>query len=270
MNKVGLLFSIQTMQVKDGKALRAMEPNKDGVYENVPLGAIGIASRNAAFYEPQSVAQCMSSPNSAFYKKLIEGNLRGEWGHPLIKTREDLARVVHIDMSRVSHAITKIETRESSDGSFVIIYGDIKPTGPYGKDLDTSFKDPTINTSFSLRSLCSKPTPMGNVQKKRMLSMVTFDAVDGPGYEIASKRYASNECLLSISDVVANDEIKELLGLENENATNELFDMLCDDTVNVAGIGNIICDPDAGVIVTPNQKESVFHSMFSMTKHIRS
>lgn len=260
-NQSALIFSIQTMQVMDGKALRAMQPDDSGWYRDVPLGLIGAPSRNRAVYEPNSVAQCMSNPASAFYKKITEGNLRGEYGHPFIRDKSDMMRILTIDMTKVSHSIGKVYTKPTENGNFIVIFGDIKPSGPYGKYLEKSFQDPTDNTSFSLRSICSKPREADNLLYKKMLAMVTFDAVDGPGYKEASKRYVGMESQLSLSDAIKSEQVTEMLGLES-NSAEELFDLLQTDSVKVNNIGAVVYDDDSKSLITPKGKQSVFNTFF--------
>ena len=263
-----LIFTIQTMQMMDGKALRALTPDEDGWYKDIALGLIGVASRGRAFYEVDSVVNCMTNPNTAFYKKLTEGNLLGEYGHPFIKDKSEMMRVLQIEMTKVSHAIRKIYTKRSKDNGFIVVFGDVKPTGPYGKHLNDSFQDATRNTSFSLRSICSKPREVNGVQHKRMLSLVTFDAVDGPGYKEASKRYAGMESQvdleesMSLQEAVKEDCVTDCLGLEH-GSVDALFELLQTDAIKVNGMKPAVLDDRAHVLITSDGKESIFHTFFN-------
>lgn len=183
-----VVFSISTEMVMDGRELKSVKPNKDGIYTGIPLTVIGCNSRNNVNYEKESVIKCLTDPNSRFCANVKTGDMEGEWGHPLLEGKDCLDRLLYIDRKCVSHCFTKVYGKEQ-DG-MIIIYGDVKPFGPYKQSLIDSFEDPTRNTSFSLRSAAVKigQTPDGIVQK-RMLSLVTFDAVDGPGFLMASKRY---------------------------------------------------------------------------------
>lgn len=183
-----VVFSISTEMEMEGRALKAVKPNKDGIYTGIPLTVIGCNSRNNVNYEKQSVIKCLTDPNSRFCANVKTGDMEGEWGHPLLEGDKCLDRLLYIDRKCVSHCFTRVYGKE--ENGLIIIYGDVKPTGPYKQQLIDSFEDPTRNTSFSLRSAAVKigQTPDGIVQK-RMLALVTFDAVDGPGFLMASKRF---------------------------------------------------------------------------------
>ena len=183
-----VVFSITTELEMDGRQLKAVKPNKNGIYEGIPLTVIGCNSRNNVNYEKESVLKCITDPKSRFCANVKTGDMEGEWGHPLLTGKECLDRLLYIDRTKVSHCFTRVYGKE--DNGLIIIYGDVKPTGPYKQCLIDSFEDPSRNTSFSLRS-AAKPigTDAAGIVQKQMLALVTFDAVDGPGFLMASKRY---------------------------------------------------------------------------------
>lgn len=183
-----VVFSISTEMEMDGRQLKAVKPNKDGIYTGIPLTVIGCDSRNNVNYEKESVISCVTDASSRFCANIKTGDMEGEWGHPFLSGDNCLERLLHIERTRVSHFFTKVYGKE--ENGLIIIYGDVKPFGPYKQSLIDSFEDPTRNTSFSLRSAAKVigKSPSGVVQK-RMLALVTFDAVDGPGFLMASKRY---------------------------------------------------------------------------------
>lgn len=272
-----LVFTVQTLQVKDGKSLKSIEPDSDGVYKNVPLLVLGMVSRNNAFYDVASMVDSIVNPNSRFNKNLVEGNLEGEWGHPLIKDTSDLARLLVIDRTKVSHYFTKVFTKKTEDGQYTLVCGDVVPYGPYGKYLIDSFADSKRNTSFSLRSLTTKPNIINGVQHKKVLSLITIDAVDGCGFEQASKRFISNDSTESISaidaetqtleyevsseELVQNGWAKELIGIEN--ITNQqVLDMLESNEVTVRNeIFSAVCLKTKS-LVSQDGRRSMFHTLF--------
>lgn len=272
---------IQTLVTDRGGSLRCVKPNEDGVYCDVPVAVIGIPSRNRAVYDMESTLAAMSDPSTRFYKNLCEGNLEGEWGHPRlppILTKEDkmnaVMRTIQIDRTMVSHYFTKIRTEQARDGGYVIVYADVVPYGPYGKYLSDSFADPKRNTCFSLRSLTGdpKPLPDGNT-KKTMKLLVTFDAVDGPGFEMAGKRYMpgqesftiSDEQLLeaSITEIIQFPDFAKVVGFESITS-QEMLDLFEADKVCIHREFTIegIFDPDKKQIVTSKGPQSIFHTLF--------
>lgn len=199
-----VIFSIETQVEMEGRQLKAIKPNKDGVYTGIPLTVLGTNSRNMVNYDTQSVIQCLTDPKGRFAANIATGDMEGEWGHPFLSGDKTIDRLLHIERTRVSHRIVKVYGKKDDSTGLTMIYGDIKPFGPYGEYLKKSFEDPTQNTSFSLRSAAIKTGVENGITNKRMLALVTFDAVDGPGFLRASKRFrdpeASNENLQIISE----------------------------------------------------------------------
>ncbi len=273
-----LNFSIQTLVTTEGGSLKSVTPNKDGVYEGMPVAVMGIPSRNEAFYTPNSTMRAISDPKCRFYKNLTEGNLEGEWGHPELPAdvKEAVRRTLRIDRKMMSHYFTRIFTKDSDCGQYVVIYADVVAAGPYGKFLTESMEDPKRNTAFSLRSITTKPRRLPNgVSSKDIISLVTFDAVDGPGFEQASKRFMANEGLglqlvdedildFSIESIEQDGEFAKVVGFETAQC-QELLDIFEAQTVILTKEATIrgTYDSAKNAIVTPEGDSlSIFHSIF--------
>ena len=242
-----VIFSISTELEMRGRQLKALTPNKDGVYTGIPLTVIGLNSRNNICYDRESVIRCLTDPNSRFVMNLKSGDLEGEWGHPLLssKPEECIARLLYLDRKNVSHHFTRIYSKEDKEKGYIIVYGDVKPSGPMGKYLKENFADPTRNVSFSLRAATAITGKNGNVTNKRMLAMFTFDAVDGPGYAEACKRFRdpSLESLITVSkestEVTVSKEAflnatrsLEVAGVESKIVDQRVLDAFgCDEVV---------------------------------------
>lgn len=183
-----VVFSISTEMEMEGRQLKAVKPNKDGIYEGIPLAVLGCKSRNNVTYETDSVISCLTDGSGRFASNVATGDMEGEWGHPFLHGDATLDRLLYIDRTRLSHYFTKVYGKKTDDG-LIMIYGDVKPFGPYGQYLKESFEDPNRNTSFSLRSAAVKTGVSNGVTNKKMLALITFDAVDGPGFLKASKRF---------------------------------------------------------------------------------
>jgi hypothetical protein len=260
-------FTISTLRQEDGKSLKGLTPDADGWYKKLPVGIIGLPSRNSIDYEQTSAISKLRDEGELFPTKLKEGNLRGEAGHPFeIGTKQEIIqRMYVIDPKNVSHAIRQVYVDPSSDGSYYVISLDIKPCGPYGKYLDAELRDPEINTAFSLRSLTNKGTQVGNVIRRKVLTIITFDWVEGPGYKQASKRYASNEAMrvdksvnVSLADIVSNNEACKQLGLESTRL-DALYKQLGTSHVKVFGTPRVF---DGKSLIEAGRKKSVFNTMF--------
>ena len=189
-------FSCGILPTYNGGTLKAIKPDADGFYE-VCVGEIGdnAITRGGVSYDAQSLIDCMSDPNSRFNICLRDGNLCGEYGHPVCEKREDIPRLLRIDEHYKSHYFKKIFVSpnliEHNGQKVQLIMGLLKPCGPFGDILKAELEDPCHNTSFSIRTLClpiSGPDP--NIQYRKVQLMITFDAVHAPGYDLTSKRHS--------------------------------------------------------------------------------
>lgn len=196
-------FVCGIMETMNGRSLRALTPDANGAY-TICIGAIDIPTRNDIWYDTESLLSCMNDTSSRFNICLKDGCLAGEWGHPVVKTREDMDRLIRIDESKVSHYFHKIwidtdhpvTIKDRSGVSYTgyPIMAKVKPYGPYGRYLEDSLRDPCHNTSFSIRSVCIRGSgPNPRFEYRHVKILVTWDAVHAPGYEVTNKRYAGLE-----------------------------------------------------------------------------
>lgn len=267
-----LIFSIATQAILDGRELRSMKPNAKGVYEGIPLMVLNTTSRNNVFYDPQSVVNCIKNVAGKFANGIGEGNLEGEWGHPLIVGKEDLPRLLWIDRTKVSHYFTKVEAKAAGD--HIVIYGDVVPFGPYGQYLREAFEDPKRDVSFSVRSIARETGRSGSTVYKTILAINTFDAVDTPGFKEANARFASqpsagNE---SMEIMVGMDEARAILDdlhgtpMESIITDQQLLDILGANSVRIRESITGVFDPKTKAIITQNGARSVFGACFNQCK----
>jgi len=185
-------FVVETMDTMDGKKLKALKPDADGYYKDVPLMVLGVPTLNDFFYNPEPTIKCITDPTSRFNMMLKAGSLYGECDHPPVRTKEDLTRLMEIHKKTESHHFRKVHTAtEALANGGVLIMGDLKPSGPYGPYLKESLENPHENTSFSVRSLCQETVNPSTGQRIRDIQiLVTFDYVHSGGFKEASKRYS--------------------------------------------------------------------------------
>ena len=197
-------FSCGILPTVKGHTLKALTPDENGAY-TICVGAIGVPTRNDVVYDTDSLIAAMNDPTSRFNICLRDGCLAGEYGHPDIKSREDLPRLMQIKESMISHYFHRIWIDDTSpihnDGmTGYRIMAKVKPYGPYGAALERSLQDPCHNTSFSIRSVIlpmQGPDPKYEYRKVQLV--VTFDAVHAPGFEFSNKRYAGNESFQEVA-----------------------------------------------------------------------
>lgn len=188
-------FSVGILESLNGYKLKGIEPDERGFFPMV-IGCIGIPTRAGVIYDPPSLVAAMKDTASRFNICLRDGNLKGEYGHPVIERKEDIPRLLRIDEHYISHYFGEIRV----DSNPIIIKGmealpiraKVKPTGPYGQFLEKELRDPYQNTSFSIRSLCLPMNgPDAAYEYRKVQMVITFDAVHAPGYDITSKRYVN-------------------------------------------------------------------------------
>lgn len=226
-NKLFLYVGI--MDNFDGRKLKKLTPDEDGYFNGVPLSAFNAKSANGCYYQTDSYYKHLTDPNSIFNIKLRHGNLYGEWGHP--KTKTDLERIMTIERDRESHHFKAVYTAKESASPYPIIYGDLRPTGPFGHCLLPSLMNRYENTAFSLRCLMTETydntlhAPVRTIEE-----FVTYDSVDMPGYIYGSKWFVEStetgkECLLPITLDMLYTPTGKRVGLESYSDTRllELF-----------------------------------------------
>jgi len=242
---------------------KAWQPDENGVYKDMPVMVLGKVSRNNKNYDVESMLTALTNPNSVFCKKLLAGQLQGEYGHPLVTKEEDLPRIAIVDPTKVSHAIHSVRAGKTTEQGWTIVYADIEPFGPYGPFLDASFKNPRVNTAFSLRSLVSQTGTTGNVINQRVTALITIDAVDAPGYAEASKVQTGTEGItVKIEHPEEHmDALALACGCESTH-DQQLLDMLQVDRVVIEHRLTGIVDRNGRYIRDANGKHSIFHEIF--------
>lgn len=267
----GFTVNISVMNTIDGKSLKVIEPDKDGVYRNVPVSVIGIPSRNGVLYEPNSFMSSLTNKRSRFYNLLVEGGLEGEWFHPLDDSPE---RTFQIDRSIMSHYIVGVRTQPTADRAYTIVYADIVPFGPMGDSLRESFADSKRHTAFSKRSLTTRGIMQNGILVKKIVALVTFDCCDGPGFKQTSSRYmAAGESIkrvVDISDHCMNVSVDDFMRIERQQRVvgmecithQEVLDIIQADGVYVddTSIGHVTSE--GRLINADGETTSMFHHMF--------
>lgn len=233
-----IVFSISTQMEMEGRQLKAVKPNKDGVYTGIPLTVIGCDSRNKTNYERESVLRCITDVESRFAANVSTGDMEGEWGHPFL-SGQSLDRLMHIERTRVSHYFTRVYGKDMGNG-VIMIYGDVKPFGPYGQYLKESFEDSSRNTSFSLRSAAKVIGNKNGITQKQMIALVTFDAVDGPGFLKASKRFRDPDIATESWNGHLTEDIANAYNVDIEVTKPEF--LKSQESLKMAGEESIITD----------------------------
>lgn len=217
---------------------KKLEKDKDGYYKCI-MGMLNGFNRSGEFYFAEDTNMLINDENSILARRIRDGYLKGEQGHPSYvpgMTKADFVnRALKIDISNVSHHIRDViltDTKKSSGvegkGNSILVEGWIKPTGEKGSFLQAEIDDENMNTAFSIRCL-TKDTRVGSVMIKKILQIVTWDWVIEPGIKTANKwdklsMESTDICTLDLAKFDANGTIPNeiLVSLESEDEKNIL------------------------------------------------
>lgn len=170
-----------------------LKKTDDGYYI-VVLGALDVFNSAGAYY-PYDSAKDVFKESSSLMRRVANGALRGEYGHPKRQPnqslREFVDRVLQIDEKNVAFHVRKVTVDFTSvkgeDGRPVIaLIGEIKPAGPYAHVLEKQLENPSENVCFSIRSLTDDTFVAGKLYK-HIRTVVTWDYVNEPGISVATK-----------------------------------------------------------------------------------
>jgi hypothetical protein len=131
-------------------------PDEDGYYEMV-LGGLNIFN-SANQYYPYEPAKDLFTSSGQLMRRVGNGALRGEYGHPKQAPGQSIdsfaQRILSIYEECVSHHIKEVTLdfdryKDPQGRKVIAIIGKIKPTGPYGDTLKGALENKNENVSFS-------------------------------------------------------------------------------------------------------------------------
>lgn len=172
-----------------------IKPNQDGYYELV-LSALNYPNPVGARYRVDSARRILDT-SPFFRRKIKEGNLLGETGHPRRRDSNTDAdyedRLYDIVESNVCLHISDVWIDDSGalkdrDGrSYTGIMGLVAPSGVHGDKFEASLQNPKQNTCLSVRSITDNyRMPDGSVEKE-FVNIIAWDWVNEPGLRPANK-----------------------------------------------------------------------------------
>lgn len=167
--------------------------DEHGYFLAVPMGAYGAFNPMGYLYEASSGLSQLA-PNSVMQRKAQKGALYAEWKHPVReahwKDAQYVARIRDIDMDRACAHIRRLYTgpgRDENGRLITMVYGEVKPFGPFGKYAEDALSNPCLNSFFSVRCL-TLDDHMARIKYTR--ETVTYDMV-GEGGILQANKYAS-------------------------------------------------------------------------------
>lgn len=177
---------------KEGK----FEPDADGYY-TVVIGGLNVKNSAGQYYALGNSASLFEK-SSLFMRRVTNGNLRGECGHPVKEPgmTEDqyIDRALEVRETNTCVHFKEIwldynfgKTRPHLNAPEMIgILAKIRPTGPKGPALEAALKNPHENVCFSIRCFTDWKY-IGGRRCKVIDEIITFDWVGEPGIAGANK-----------------------------------------------------------------------------------
>lgn len=184
-------FRVESMFPKG--RVGVIKPDEQGVYRGLPMMVFGEVTQQKTYYDPASIMDQITNPETSFNKVLKQGKKYGELGHPTfigLNQDEALTRLVTVDEKNHSHLFVGLYTDAPSATGTVVLRGDVKPAGPYGSVFKESLDDPVVNTAFSLRAYVSTDMRPDGVKFRTVRQLCTFDTVGASGYASTDKAHA--------------------------------------------------------------------------------
>jgi hypothetical protein len=173
-----------------------LTPDSDGYYELI-IGGLNVFNSAGEFYLLNG-AEALFTESSTFMRRVKNGCLRGELGHPKkppgMTDKAYLDRIYTIDESNICCHFKEVwldveygkKNPELKNPQLVAIMAKLKPSGPKGSSLKESLDNPDENVCFSIRALTRDFYQRG-VNNRVLDTIVTFDNVNEGGIHVANK-----------------------------------------------------------------------------------
>jgi hypothetical protein len=184
-----------TKLTSTGKA-GVIKPDADGYYELI-IGGLNTFNSAGEYYTLNG-AEELFKQSSIFMRRVTNGCLKGEVGHPKklpgMSMDDYVNRILTIDEGNVCAHFKEVwldtefgkKNPKSNNNALVAIMAKVKPTGPKADSLANSLANNSENVCFSIRALTRDYHERG--QTYRVLQqIICFDAVTEPGINIANK-----------------------------------------------------------------------------------
>lgn len=192
-----LLFTSTRLRVQGKQGI--LKPDSEGYFE-LPIGAFNCLNSAQEFYTKENIEQLFTG-SSGLMRKVQNGKLFGEWGHPEMapgeSVNEFMSRACRINDKDTCVFFKDIWVdkptpdmqRYGVPSDAMVTMARLKPMGAKWEALQRSLEDPNVNTTFSGRFLTRDRIYRGKVYVI-VEQIVTWDAVTEQGIPAAEKYLA--------------------------------------------------------------------------------
>lgn len=186
--------------------LKPIESTPGGDYYLLQAGGFNIENRTGITYAMNDYLRACMGPNSELNRRVDNGQVYAELGHPTPYYFENVnGRIVRTKITELFEWVNRLKTIlddrvcghirkiiwEATQGLEGPVYNSIEicPFGTYGYVLDTSLKNPDINTAVSIRTV-TQPQRFGD-KVRQVEHFSTYDVVLEQGMLRACKHLSS-------------------------------------------------------------------------------
>jgi hypothetical protein len=194
----GVVKFTATKLVGTGKK-GVLKPDADGYYEMV-IGGLNTFNSAGEYYTLEG-ARALFEESSAFMRRVKNGCLKGEVGHPKrvpgMTMDQYVGRILSLDETNICCHFADIwldpsygqKNPQMNNSKLVAIVARLKPVGVRGEALRQALENGPENVCFSIRALTKDYFERG--QTFRVLNqIVTWDWVTEPGIANATKYHS--------------------------------------------------------------------------------
>lgn len=170
-----------------------LTPDEHGYYE-VVIGGLNVFNSAGHYYTYEGARELFEG-SSTFMRKVNNGTLYGELGHPRYipgqSENEYYARIIDILETNTAVHFSKVwldmeRVRDNAGKPVIAIMALAKGDGPHGAAMNANLANPKANTCFSIRSF-TEDTYVAGVRHRNIKEIVTFDWVGESGINFARK-----------------------------------------------------------------------------------
>jgi hypothetical protein len=189
---MSLLFSCTALAGTNKKGI--LRQDEYGYYE-IAVGALNAFNSQGEYYAMDNEVQELFSESSHFMRRMRNGCLRGELGHPQrlpgMTKDEYMIRIMTILESNTSHHIRDVridfDCNKNADGSpMATVIASVKPSGIKAKGVQDALDNSQEDSCFSVRSF-TEDAKINGVNHRFIRELFTWDYVTEPGISISRK-----------------------------------------------------------------------------------
>lgn len=210
-----------------------LTPDEHGYYEHV-IGGLNTLNSAGEYYVADGAKQLFEQ-SSHFMRRIKNGVLKGELGHPKRAPNQDVRdfmnRIMSVEETNICVHYADVyldpdygrKNPQFKNPNLVAIIAKLKPTGAKANALQTALDNPKENVCFSIRAL-TRDVNIRGVNHRTLVQIVTWDCVNEPGIAISNKW--DSPAMETVSDRVISTEELELMVEEDNSLAIESKDML--------------------------------------------